>query len=148
LTGDSDEPGELVGYGPIPAGLARRIADNPDSTWQRLITDPLGVLIDYGRERYSPPEPLTDFVQAKHRTCTFPTCNRPAVNCELDHALAWQHGGTTCEANLTPVCLRHHQMKHKTGWTIHHEPATATVTWTSPTHHTYRNPKPGWRAWR
>ena len=43
LIGDDDQPGELIGYGPIPASLARRIAADDSGTWQRLVTDPTGV---------------------------------------------------------------------------------------------------------
>jgi hypothetical protein len=32
LLGMADHPGELAGYGPIPAGLARELADDPTST--------------------------------------------------------------------------------------------------------------------
>ena len=142
LSGDSDEPGELIGHGPIPAGLARQIAADPSGTWQRLVTDSMGVLIDYGRERYRPPKALADFVRTKHRTCTYPNCNRAAVACELDHAQDWDHGGTTCEANLTPLCLRHHHVKHDAGWTVEYDSPSGVVTWISPTGRTYRNPRP------
>jgi hypothetical protein len=48
LLGLSEEPGELAGYGPIPAGVARQIA--ADATWRRLLTDPAsGALLDYGQ---------------------------------------------------------------------------------------------------
>jgi hypothetical protein len=142
LTGDSDEPAELIGHGPIPAGLARRIAADPGGTWQRLVTDSMGVLVDYGRERYRPPKALADFVRTKHRTCTFPNCNRAATSCELDHAQDWDHGGTTCEANLTPVCLRRHHVKHDAGWSLEYDSPTNVITWTSPTGRKYRNPRP------
>jgi Domain of unknown function (DUF222) len=39
LLGLDEQPGELVGYGPIPASLAREIA--AEGTWRRLLTDPL-----------------------------------------------------------------------------------------------------------
>jgi hypothetical protein len=38
LLGLDEHPGELVGYGPIPAPLAREIA--AEGTWRRLLTDP------------------------------------------------------------------------------------------------------------
>lgn len=47
LLGHDDQPCELVGYGPIPADLAREIA--ADAVWTRLVTDPLsGTLLDHG----------------------------------------------------------------------------------------------------
>ncbi|KLL12416.1 hypothetical protein FrCorBMG51_05325 [Protofrankia coriariae] len=33
-----DTPGELAGYGPIPAATAHDLA--ADATWQRILTDP------------------------------------------------------------------------------------------------------------
>ena len=40
LLGLDDLPGELVGYGPIPAAMARDLAR--DGTWRRVLTDPAG----------------------------------------------------------------------------------------------------------
>jgi hypothetical protein len=54
LLGLDDQPGDLDGHGPIPAVLARRLAADPSGTWRRLVTDPLGRLVDYGRTRYRP----------------------------------------------------------------------------------------------
>jgi hypothetical protein len=49
LTGRTEEPGWLDGYGPIPAGYARQLAHDPTATWRRLVTDPVsGQLLDYG----------------------------------------------------------------------------------------------------
>jgi hypothetical protein len=39
LLGTNDHPGELAGYGTIPAALARRLAEDPRATWRRLLTD-------------------------------------------------------------------------------------------------------------
>ncbi|PZS24858.1 MAG: HNH endonuclease, partial [Pseudonocardiales bacterium] len=57
-----EEPGELAGSGPIPAALARKLAADPTGTWRRLVTDPLGKLIDYGHTRYKPPKHLAEHV--------------------------------------------------------------------------------------
>jgi hypothetical protein len=79
LTGRDDQPGELAGYGPIPASMARRIAAAPDSVWRRLITDEMGRLLDYGRTTYRPPIGLADFVRAWDQRCVFPTVRREAL---------------------------------------------------------------------
>ncbi|PZS32757.1 MAG: hypothetical protein DLM58_09180, partial [Pseudonocardiales bacterium] len=62
LLGLDEEPGELAGSGPIPAALARKLATDPTGTWRRLVTDPLGKLIDYGHTRYKPPKHLAEHV--------------------------------------------------------------------------------------
>jgi hypothetical protein len=142
LTGESDEPGDIIGYGPIPAALARQIAADPGGTWQRLVTDPIGHLIDYGKTRYRPPQHLADHIRSRDRTCTFPTCNRAAQPCELDHVIPWSQGGTTSADNLIPLCSRHHHLKHDANWNINHNPDTGQTKWTSPTGRTYTNHPP------
>ena len=99
LLGQDNDPGELDGHGPIPAALARRLADDPTGTWRRLVTDPLGKLIDYGRPVYEPPTALRDFVVARDRTCRFTSCDRPAGRCEIDHIDSWEDGGETKPAD-------------------------------------------------
>jgi hypothetical protein len=131
LLGVDEQPGELDGYGPIPAALARRLAADPTGTWRRLVTDPVGRLVDYGRTRYRPPADLAEFVLARDRTCRFPTCNRAACRCEIDHVNAWADGGQTNEPNLLVLCCRHHHGKHEAGWrpTLNED---RSVSWTSP----------------
>ena len=134
-----DEPGELDGHGPVPAALARRMAADPSGTWRRLVTDPLGGVIDVGRDSYSPPQDLTEHVIARDRICRFPGCRRRARRCEIDHQTAWADGGTTDESNLECLCSRHHHLKHETRWRVHGIP-DGHLTWTSPTGHTYLDP--------
>ncbi len=137
LMGIGDEPAELTGYGPIPAHVARDIAAEPDSTWQRLLTDPTsGRLLDIGRERYRPPPGMAAFVRARDGECRHPTCRRTATACELDHVQEWQHGGCTSEDNLCALCARHHDLKEHHGWhvVLHDD---RTVEWTTPTGHSY-----------
>lgn len=131
LTGLADNPGELTGYGPIPASLARRLA--ADGEWHRLVTDPLsGALLDYGRTTYSPPAALVDFLLARDRSCRFPGCGQPAVRCDIDHGRAWDDGGTTSAENCGMLCRRHHRLKTHTGWSMKRD-ADGGVLWTSPT---------------
>jgi hypothetical protein len=149
LLGLDDQPAELTdfkgrNFGPIPASLARQLATNPDSRWRRLVTDPLGGLLDYGRTRYRPPKKLEKFVKTRTPTCAFPTCNRPADNTkiEIDHVRDWDNGGPTSPENLLPLCSRHHHLKHETKWHLQYNPATGTATWTSPTGRTFTDTDP------
>ncbi len=94
LAGLDDLPARLAGYGPITADQARTLA--ADGVWRRLLTDPIsGVLLDYGRDLYRPPQVLRDFVRTRDVTSTFPTDNAPAHRAEIDHAQAWEDGGAT-----------------------------------------------------
>jgi Domain of unknown function (DUF222) len=135
LLGLDDYPGELVGHGPIPAGLAREIA--AQGTWRRLLTDPAsGTLLDYGRTTYTPPTGLADFVRARDLRCRFPTCGQPAATADLDHTIPYPDGATS-EHNLHASCRRHHRLKtHVPGWDVDQQP-DGRITWTTPTGHTH-----------
>jgi len=137
LTGASAAPAELLGYGPIASELARRLA--ADGIWQRILTDPLsGEIRDIGRTRYRPPAALSDYVRARDQVCTFPTCQQPATDCDLDHGTPFNKHGPTAEDNLTAKCRRHHVLKHHAGWTTaRHD--DGTITWISPAGHQYIN---------
>jgi Domain of unknown function (DUF222) len=135
LIGLADEPGELAGYGPIPAPMARRLA--ADSTWRRILTDPSsGAVLDVGRTTYRPTPPLAEHVFARDRTCRFPGCRQPARRCDLDHVRPYPTGPTSA-ANLIALCRHHHRLKHRTRWRVQSRD-DGTLEWTSPTGHRYR----------
>jgi hypothetical protein len=134
-----EQPGDLDGTGAIPATVARRIAADETGTWRRLITDPVGRLVDYGRSTYRSPKNLADYGIARDRTCRSPHCNRNAKRCELDHQTPWAQGGTTNADSLNSLCPRHHHARHEADWTPHRQP-DGTVEWTSPTGHRYVDP--------
>jgi hypothetical protein len=80
-----------------------------------------------------------DAGRARDVTCRFPTCNRRAERCDLDHALPWNEGGPTSAANVHAVCPRQHQLKHDAGWrTVRHR--DGSTEWISPTGHHYVKP--------
>jgi hypothetical protein len=138
LLGLSENPGQLAGYGAIPASVARALAS--DGKWRRFITDPqTGVLLDYGRQMYEPPQGLIDFLIARDRTCRFPGCRRSAALSDLDHAQSWEDGGTTSLDNLGALCRRHHQLKTHGGWKIESR-SDGSCTWTSPLGKIYQTP--------
>lgn len=133
--GLADNPGQLAGYGPIPAQIARKIAS--DGRWRRFVTDPIkGTLLDFGRETYEPPQELQDFLIARDRTCRFPGCRQPAHLADLDHVVPWDEGGKTSADNLGALCRRHHNLKTHADWKlINHE--DGACTWISPAGHRY-----------
>jgi hypothetical protein len=134
LTGAGHQPGELVGYGAIPADLAREIA--ADGVWKRLLTDPAsGALLDHGRTTYRPPAALADFVRARDVHCRSPLCRRRAIDSELDHTIPYPLG-PTADHNLTDGCALHHHEKHSPGWTVLQR-ADGRVEWITPTGHRY-----------
>ena len=130
LMGLAENPGELAGYGPIPASIAREIAS--DARWKRFITEPItGNLLDFGREHYEPPQALKDFLIARDRTCRFPGCRRSATLSDLDHAQSWNNGGETSPDNLGALCRRHHKLKTHHGWRVESF-ADGSCMWRSP----------------
>ena len=135
LLGLADNPVDLPGYGPIPAGIGRELAQ--DATWRRLITEPrTGHLLDYGRRTYRPPKPLVDFVRARDRRCRFVGCYQSAERCDVDHGLPYAKGGKTCPTNCACLCRRHHRLKTHGGWQLDIA-GDGRYIWTSPTGRRY-----------
>jgi hypothetical protein len=157
LAGLDDAPATLQSYGPIPAQVARELAQ--DATWRRVLTDPAGQVCAVGTDTYRPGADLTRTVQARDLTCTFPGCRQPATRCELDHRVPYDHtrprpsstppdGGTdpagtsqprgtstsldhqTCAANLHALCKHHHQAKTNGWWQVTWNRTTGISTWT------------------
>jgi hypothetical protein len=138
LLGLAENPGELAGYGAIPASVAREIA--ADAKWKRFITEPItGNLLDFGRESYLPPQALKDFLMARDRRCRFPGCRRSAHLSDLDHAQSWETGGETSLQNLGALCRRHHRLKTHGGWKLESF-SDGSCTWTSPAGKTFFSP--------
>jgi hypothetical protein len=138
LLGLAENPGQLAGYGPIPASVARELAS--DARWKRFITEPqTGNLLDFGRESYEPPQHLKDFLIARDRTCRFPGCRRSALLSDLDHAESWESGGETSPDNVGALCRRHHRLKTHDGWKIESF-SDGSCTWTSPLGKTFFTP--------
>ncbi|PZF80229.1 hypothetical protein C1I92_27260 [Jiangella anatolica] len=138
LAGLTDRPGDLDGYGPIPAHVARALA--AEGVWSWLATDPgSGQLLDAGRTRYRPSTALAEFITARDHTCRAPGCHRPARSCDLDHLVPFAAGGGTDVANLHALCETHHLLKHHGRWRPGREP-DGTTRWHSPTGHQYLKP--------
>ncbi len=134
-------PGELAGHGPIPASMARGLAD-AGRPWRKVSLSPVtGAVVDVGRERYTPSAALADLVRTRDGTCRFPGCRQPSRRCDLDHVTPWPAGPTTAD-NLAALCRHHHRLKHQSPWSVRAGPG-GTLDWTSPSGHAYRTaPEP------
>ncbi len=141
LAGLDDSPAELSGFGPVVAEIARRVASQI-RRWDFSVTDAHhGHLVATGVVRRRPTSAHARRVRTRDRTCVFPGCRMPAVDCDLDHRRPYAHGGPTCPCNLDPLCRFHHTLRHKAGWTHRREP-DGTQVWTSPLGRTYvRRPR-------
>jgi hypothetical protein len=142
LLGHDAGAAELHGFGPIDIHTARKLAARAPS-FVRILTHPdTGETLSVGRSRYRPPPDLRLALLLADETCRFPTCNRRAESCELDHTTDWAHGGETTRANLHHLCPKHHHLKHDTtDWTVQARP-DRTLEWRSPTGRHYTTTPP------
>lgn len=133
------EPAGVEGIGPIPHSRARELCGGADG-WTRILTHPeTGVVLSVGRDRYRPPPELRRLVRWRADRCMAPGCAMPASRCEIDHTLAWEHGGSTTLANLNPLCKGHHRVKHHGGWVVRQvDDGGGALEWTSPSGRRYR----------
>ena len=140
LLGLDENPAELAGYGPLPAEVARLVAQ--DATWRRMLTDPVdGTLVERSTRAYRPGRVLGGHVEARDLTCTFPGCVRPASTCEIDHVEPWRRAPDmpastgdppqTRADNLQPLCKGHHDLKTKGLWKARRDRPDGGVEWTS-----------------
>jgi hypothetical protein len=138
LIGLSEDPAELSGYGPVIADIARQVtAAQHDSQWRYTITHPgSGQVIHNGITRRRPTASQRRHVEARNRTCIFPGCRMPAVECDLDHRIPWAQGGPTTVRHLVPLCRHHHGIRHRHGWK-HRPLPNGDHHWTSRLGHTY-----------
>jgi Domain of unknown function (DUF222) len=80
---------------------------------------------------YRPSRTLQHLVKVRNARCTAPGCGRPAARCDLDHTLAWEQGGITCECDLAPLCRHHHRCKQAEGWWLE-QPEPGVLRWRTP----------------
>lgn len=113
-----NHPGDLGGYGPVIAEIGRAVAHRfEQGTWRGVVTDPdSGAVLGVGALRRRPKVGLRREVEVAHRTCVFPGCRMPAVDCDLDHRTRWVDGGSTEVSNLAPLCRHGHILKDSIGW--------------------------------
>ncbi|WP_245244286.1 HNH endonuclease signature motif containing protein [Microbacterium terrae] len=122
----------VEGLGPIPIDVARDLCAGADG-WMRVLTHPeTGVVLSVGRTQYAPPPAMRRLAKWRADRCMAPGCGIPAARCELDHTIAWEHGGETSLDNLAPLCKGHHTVKHHGGWTVKQVDGAGAIEWTSP----------------
>jgi hypothetical protein len=138
LAGLSNHPGELNGYGPVVADIARQVAaEQQDTEWRWSVTDPAtGQVLYDGVTQRRPSAALRRRVQARHLTCVFPGCRMSAVDCALDHIKRWADRGATTEPNLAPACRHDNLLKERHRWTYQRLP-NGDYQWTTKLGHTY-----------
>lgn len=137
----SEAPGELAGFGPVVADIARQVTDQQKqggSTWQFVVTDPrTGMPLHQGSTRRRPTATQRRHVELHNRTCIFPGCRMPAAACDLDHRVPWADSHTTRVGDLAPACRHDHiRVRHRHGWTYQPLPGGDWL-WTTRLGHQY-----------
>jgi hypothetical protein len=137
LAGLAEAPGELAGFGPVIADIARQVAgEQTDAEWRYTITDPeTGAAVHNGTTRRRPTTTQKREVQTRNPTCVFPGCRMPSTDCDIDHNREWAQGGATTPTNLAPLCRHDHTVRHR-GWKIR-QLRPGAYQWTSPLGHSY-----------
>lgn len=136
----SDMPGDLAGYAPVIADIARQIAlRQVDGQWTWSVSHD-GEVIATGTTRYRPTAAQKRKARADYPTCVHPGCRMPAYDCDLDHRDPRAHGGRTHNDNLAPLCRYHHMMRHHTPWEYERLP-NGDHRWVSPLGHSYLRPR-------
>jgi hypothetical protein len=129
LEGRSTNPAAtLSGEELISAPLTRELAEN--ARLRPLISPTVA------EPHYIPSVKLADFVRCRDLTCRAPGCDRPAIDCDVDHTIPYSQGGATHPSNLKCLCRQHHLLKTFWGWRDHQLP-DGTVIWTAPGGQTY-----------
>lgn len=145
LLAGEDEPGEVTGYGPVPAAWVRALSAEAETYLRRLYARPdTGELVAMESRSRKVPQGLAEFIHTRDGgICRIPGCNAPIRH--TDHAERWTDGGHTAAANLQGLCERCNQAKEAEGW--RHRPLSdGSIEITAPTGHTYLSRPPGHRA--
>ncbi len=138
LTALTDHPGDLAGYGPVIADVARHVVeDQPDSEWRYTVTDTRdGRVVHNGTTRRRPSADQRRSVEAHNPTCVFPGCRMPGADCDLDHRVPWSECGRTSADDLKPLCRHDHVGRHRFRWN-YEILSNDDCRWTSRLGHTY-----------
>lgn len=134
----ADSPGDLAGYGPVVADVARQVtAQQQQAEWRFTVIDPDTKLpLHRGTTRRRPTTDQSREVQGLHRTCVFPGCRMPARECDLDHTKPWVTTGHTIVGELAPGCRYDHVGRHRFRWEYQALPGgtgCGPARWATPT---------------
>ena len=140
LAGMVSEPGDLAGYGPIAADIARQlVAETGRSVFEWTATHPSSFMpVADGttrNRRHSASQARK--LRGRFGRCVAPGCRMPVVDCDLDHTTPWSESGVTSTEESAPLCRHDHCIRHRTGWS-YSVSTDGDVTWLSPFGGTYK----------
>jgi hypothetical protein len=88
-----------------------------DGTLSRVLKAD-SVVVDVGRATRAVSPAQWRALKARHRTCSFPGCDRPISWTSPHHVDFWSRGGPNNLRNLLPLCFFHHRLVHEGGWQV------------------------------
>jgi hypothetical protein len=133
----AETSGDLGGYGPVIADIARQVADAArGDEWRFVVTDSERRTLRTGLIRRRPTAAARRMVETAYPTCVFPGCRVPAAQCDLDHTTPWVESGRTSVDGLAPGCRHDHVLRHRAGWR-YCRTDDGDHEWTSPLGHMY-----------
>lgn len=134
LTGQVTESAELPSGQLVDDDTALALAAGA-MAWTRLFTHPVSRVV-VTADTYQPTASLRRLILHRDRTCRFPGCSRKAHHADVDHTVAWEHGGRTVPDNLAALCRHHHTLKHRLGaddgWQVK-QTSPGVLEWIDPT---------------
>jgi hypothetical protein len=151
LLGDDDSAAHLVGYGPLPAWLARSLVRGTDAlvgqakAWvRRLYTSPVtGQLVAMDSTQREFPAGLRRFLVIRDQVCRTPWCDAPVRH--VDHVRPVADGGETSAENGQGLCEACNYAKEAPGWRASPSSDSAgrhMVVTRTPTGHSYASTVP------
>ena len=152
LLGVGDSPVYLSGFGWVPAPVGRRLL-GANAVLRRIVDDPVdGRPLEVSRRTYRPTAEMAEAARQRDQLCTFPTCSRPASECQLDHTRPHpqgRHGPArpgdlhgTSTGGLGSLCDAEHRLKTHGGWTVAR--LVDRWEWISPAGKCYVTPGPSY----
>ncbi|WP_394215053.1 HNH endonuclease [Brachybacterium vulturis] len=165
MMGLDDTPATYDGVTPLPAAMARQLAET-EPVWHRVFTDPAtGAFLPLPAQRYRPTPEMVEHLRLTTPRCAVPGCTKGTTDdAENDHIEEFDHahperGGPTSLDNLHRLHWGHHDLKtagrvdpvrepdSSTTWTIGSPPLVTTRVSPRPDLATPRLATAMWESW-
>ena len=106
---------ELAEGTPISSKTVQRFAC--DGALHRVLKAE-SMVVDVGRAKRTAQPAQWRAMRARHKTCAWPGCDRPASWTQAHHIDLWREGGRTDLQRMVPLCYHHHRLVHEGGWHV------------------------------
>ncbi len=112
---DTELAGELEHNGLVDVATVHKLSC--DATVAVAVDDDVGHTMYEGRARRFPNEGQRREVMRRDRHCRFPGCDAETF-INVHHVIPWKPTGRTDLSNLALLCIHHHALVHKKGWSM------------------------------